>query len=1185
MLKVTKGVSVLAEEVKSWTPAQQNAIDAKGGTVLVSAAAGSGKTAVLVERIIRRLTDRKDPLEPSRLVMVTFTEAAAAEMRGRLEKALQSELAKNPADSLLRRQCLLLPMARISTVHSFCMRLLRDHAHLLGLSPEFKILPAEQVRELLTEAIRETVEERYAARDADFARLVDCLSAKKNDRPIVEAVGQLYDYVTKSFAFPDTWLREQETKLDDGGAAARELRDKLFRRTLKWQAAHALSLTERALALLPPEDAFAITRIPHLLNNKQFLSDLLPRIDELSTEELWNALKNRTEVKVGNAPKGTDPDFKKRIEDLRNGAKDCLSKVFWFDEDEFSTKADALSRPIVRLLIGLYREANKRFTVKKRDQNGLDFNDLEHLTLQLLYQDGSLTETAAEIAEQFDEILIDEYQDTNEVQDAIFRAVSKNESNLFFVGDVKQSIYGFRQARSKLFIHQQNKGCEFDGVHYPATVMLSNNFRSRSEVTDAINFLFRQMMIEPIGGIHYGEKEALYPSAKYEQEGGLPYHTELTFLQDDGKDTAEAQVIAADIRRMVGSLPIQSKQGVRPAEYRDICIILRSIKGHAEAFVKELKRLGIPAVCNRREPLSDAVEIRTVLELLRFLDNPSLSISMVSAMTSPLWQFTVDDLALLRLKNKNASLYANLRKTAREEGELAEKCRLFLSATEHWRTLSPVLPIDRLIERIYDDLSIEHIYGVQENGRQAVANLRMLHTRARNFEENGYRGLSAFVRMWDRLEESGTDLDQAFADEGDFNAVSVITVHKSKGLEYPIVFLARGGGEFNRQEWSKPLVFNADAGIGLKLHDADTYLQYSNTTHALAAAVGRMEQNEEELRMLYVALTRAREKLCIVCSTKNLADKVNKLTLHPNELVNGQLPEYVVAGANSYLDWLLPAALAHPDSEELWQLGTGDRPVIADAPPLDIRVLFGTPEDPETAEDDRAQTAQADEAMIDGWRSRIGWKYPYYEMRDIPNKLAVADIAHREADDRYVATSAPAFLQTSGLTAAERGTAMHQFMQFADYGAAAVSVTDEIQRLTDKRWLSQKQAESLSVKRLEAFFQSDLYRRMSEAEAVCRELPFVTERAAAELFPDKPLTGAAATELLAVQGVADCVVVEKDGILIVDYKTDRVKNGDQLRERYAVQVEIYAEAMSKAFGLPTKQRLLWSFELNEAVEV
>ncbi|MBQ2939761.1 MAG: helicase-exonuclease AddAB subunit AddA [Clostridia bacterium] len=1167
---------------REWTIPQQNAIQSRGGTVLVSAAAGSGKTAVLVERITRRLTDRKDPLEPSRLVMVTFTEAAAAEMRQRLETALRQQLEADPSDPLLRRQSLLLPTAHISTVHSFCKGLLRDHFHLLDLSPDFKILQAEQAGQLLDDAVRESVESRYGQGDTDFQLLVERFSAKKDDRPIVAAVLQLYHFVTQSFAFPEQWLNEQEAKLEDGGAAVQAVQESLFRRTLRWQLQRSLNMTDRALSMLSPEDPFAATRIPVLLCNKQFFEEMLTITETAPVEELADKLDHKPEVTMANAPKGTDPDFKKKIDNLRTGYKKCLEKVFWMESDP---ESDKLSRPVIRSLISLCREVKQRFSEKKREQNGLDFNDLEHLTLDLLYDNnGNKTPLAAEIARQFDEILIDEYQDTNEVQDAIFRAVSDNEQNLFFVGDVKQSIYGFRQARSKLFINQRSRGVDYDGVHYPATVLLNNNFRSRHEVTDAINHLFKRVMQRSIGGIEYDESERLNPSAIYEEPVDREYLTELTFLETDGDvDTDEAKVIAADIKRMVGRLLVGQKENRRPAQYRDFCILLRSVKGHGEVFAKELQRQGIPAVCQRRSPLLDAAEVKVALELLRFLDNPSLNISMVAAMMSPLWRFTVDELALIRLNNKKAPLFANLRQVARGEDALAEKCRNFLQQTDRWRMLAPVLTVDRLIERIYNDLSIENIYGVQKNGKQCVANLRYLHTRARDFEENGYRGLSAFVRMWDRLEESGSDIGQAFSGDTAHNAVSIITLHKSKGLEFPVVFLARAGAEFNRQDLNKAMILNADAGIGLKLHDSETYLQYATVTHRTAAEIYKIEQVEEELRMLYVALTRAREKLCIVASCRNLKGTAEELAVDPTG--SGQLPEFAVATASSYIDWLMPVALLHPAAGTLRTLAEIEgNAVDVNAPDMVVRVLQQVPEETAATQAEASPADLADAAVIDGWRERVSWRYPYYEMRDIPNKLAVAAIAHRELDDRYVATAAPAFLQKSGLTPAERGTAMHQFMQFADYAAAAVSVTAERDRLAANQWLTQKQADSLAVDRLQAFFQSELYQRMANAESVHRELPFVAERPAAELFPEKAFTGQAAAELLAVQGVADCVVVESDGLLIVDYKTDRVKTEAELRDRYATQVQIYAEAMAKAFERPVKQCLLWSFTLNRAVE-
>ena len=1174
---------------KQWTPAQKQAIDARGGTVLVSAAAGSGKTAVLVERILRRMTDPVNPVPANRLLIVTFTKAAAAEMHQRLAKGLDKLLQADPTNPLLRRQMLMLPTAHISTTHAFCASLLRDQFHLLGLSPDFKVLEDKQAQLLSEEALAEFMDEAYAGGNTDFLQLSDRLGSNRDDRDIADAIRRIHTFAG-SFPFPDAWLQQQLEQAADMQIDG-SVYDELTRRRLHRMLDCAEYYTGRGLALMDPATPIGKAYIPAFESDALMWQALREDVNSLPRAELKNKLDACAFDRMQSV--SSEDPLKLFVQNLRKHAKAALTsmqELLVNDNDELFI-GQQLSEPLIRTLVEAVRGFTRKFREKKAAMNGLDFNDLEHLTVSLLYDEpGVLSAAAKELSANYDEIFVDEYQDTNEVQDAIFRALSQNGENLFYVGDVKQSIYGFRQACPRLFMQQRKCGHAYDGVHFPATVTLGNNFRSRMEVTEAVNYTFSLLMREDFGGIEYNRDEELVCSAKYpEAEPGM-FDTEITLINIEGKrsevaDIAEARTIAADIERMMRTMPVTEDGEQRPARYGDFCILLRSKKSHAENYVRELQKRGIPAYASGSGGFLTAPEVGVLLSLLRYLDNPTLDIPLAAVMMSPLYRFTVDEMSQIRLIDRYIPLVAAVQKTAKLETPLGVRCRAFLEQTGRWRTVSPVLTVDRLLERIFDESGITDIYGVQKKGPQRVANLQQLYAMARSFEENGYRGLSAFVRMCDRMEENEQEIDPAKVSGGVLDGVPVLSVHHSKGLEYPVVFMAGCAVTFSTEDTKGDLLLHREAGLGVRVHDHDTLLLYESPARLAARMRIKDENTEELLRVLYVAMTRAREKLCIVSADVDMAERVaNGVVTTP---AGEKLPVWKLASARSFQDWLLSVAALHPSGYRLRELAGLDGDAVRDTTaPLAVRWVDFTLEDAQSEVLPALPPFDnADAQQVAAWQERMAWKYPYYELKDIPNKLAASAIAHSEQPDKYIASSKPAFMQEGGLSAAGRGTAMHQFMQFADYASAAVSVTEERDRLVSQGWLTQLQADNLDIERLQRFFQSELYSRMSNAEQLWREPPFVTLFPAGELFPERGLTGEAAAECVAIRGVADCVFVEDGGIVIVDYKTDRVKTAVELHKRYSTQLHIYARAMQEALALPVKQCVLWSFALGCEVEI
>ncbi len=1184
---------------RKWTTEQKQCIDARGGTVLVSAAAGSGKTSVLVQRVIGLITDPENPVDVDRLLVVTFTKAAAAEMKQRLSAALSALIAERPEDRRLGRQQMLLPKANISTVHGFCSSLVREQFHLLGLPPAFKVAEETETALLQEEAVGEIVEELYADGDADtaaaFRELAALLSPGRDDRGLFQAVRRLYEFV-QSHPFPDAWLTEKERAYAADGPVAQTAWGQAVLSSLRDTAEGCAALLSRALALTAEEPVMADKYGPVIAREREMLTGLSAALSDPGLT--WDGAAERlAALSFGRLPplrNYEDEIRKNRVTALRDDVKKRLKDIdalLCGSEADCQADIRALSR-LVSVLFEAVRRYAVRFAEKKRRRGLVDFGDLEHFALRLLIgEDGKRTPLAAELSDRFDEVLVDEYQDTNAAQDALFRALSREGTNLFMVGDVKQSIYGFRQAMPEIFIRRRDGYPPFDGEHYPAAITLGNNFRSRREVTDAVNFVFRQLMTRPVGGIDYDEREALIQSAGYPDAPGR--ETELLIVdggtreESDGRDAAEARVIAGRIREMLASFPIAEGEALRPARWGDFCILLRSKNAHAAAYVDELNRCGIPAWTSSAGGFFSAPEIAGAVSLLRIIDNPVQDVPLLAALFSPAFGFTPDDLAEIRQTDRGRSgrrLYTALRRYAREgeQGALRERAADFLRRLDGWRVLAVTLPADRLIHRVYEDAGLPAAAGAMRHGAQRVANLRLLHDNARRFEQNGFRGLSAFVRFLDRMEQQGLDMAPASV-AGQEDAVRILSIHNSKGLEFPVVFLAGLGGQFNRESTTANLLLHPEAGVGMKRRDPETLTQWNTLPRQAVALTIRRSERAEELRVLYVAMTRAREKLCMVMT---LPKPENRLASLAASLGEGEtLPASAVLAAGGMGDWILSAALRHPLGGHLRALAGDDCVSVRPADTAwKIDVLRSPP--PDEAEKTGIKPVAPDASFAAEVERRMAYRYPYAAVSALPAKLAASALSHGRVRREHVAASRPAFLSESGLTPAERGTALHTFMQFAEYSAAAADISAEIRRLAAGGFLTPEQGAAIPAARVRKFFASPLYARMAASPRLLREVHFTVDRPAALLLDPADEDGRrqAEGEFLIVQGIADCVFEENGRLVVVDYKTDRVKTGAELIDRYREQLRIYADALSRTLGAPVEEALLYSFALGETID-
>ncbi len=1158
-----------------WTESQQDAISARQGTVLVAAAAGSGKTAVLVQRALERLTDRDAPTDADRLLIVTFTKAAAAEMRARLESRLYELLRQNPGDARLRRQSLLLSQAHIGTVDSFCAEMLREFFHLLDLSPDFKIMSDRQEEELVNAALNETLSEAFE--QGSVSALADAFAGERDDRRLMDMVLTLYRFM-QSHPFPERWVEEKAALYFQGDGA---LWENVILEYARETAEHCEALCEAGARSCEDGGRVGEAFLPSLLAEKEQFA----RLKELAARGDWDgagALARGFAPRTRGRLKEDEKDqLFLRLEAVRKETRKAaeeLSKYLFGTREDCAAELRAAG-PLVMSLKDMTLDFSRRYGEKKRERNFLDYSDLEHFAIRLfLTPEGERTQTAREVAARFDEIMIDEYQDINEVQDSLFRAVSEDGKNLFMVGDVKQSIYGFRRAMPEIFLRCRASFQKYrrQEDNYPAYLVLDRNFRSRREVTDTVNFVFSRLMTRAAGDIDYTGEERLICGAEYPPAEGR--ETEVVFLSRPSAvpaETAEAQWIAKRIKELVeGGFTVSENGKQRPANYGDFCVLLRSANKYAHAYAKEMQKRGVPARATVAGGFFETAEIGVMLSLLQVIDNPNQDIPLLAALMSPIYGFSADDCARLRVKDKKVSVYVSLLR----ESETDERCRQVIREIGRFRDLAATLPADTFLTLLYEKTGYEDLVLAMENGAERVLNLRLLLSYAREYESGGYHGVSGFVRFLDRLRRSGADLQAAEAPPDHHDAVSVMSIHRSKGLEFPVCIVAGCGRNFAVDQGAEVLL-HPELGLGVRLRDRKRSARFTTTAREAISLETARSSASEELRVLYVAMTRAREKLILLGSGAHLDRAVSKAAL---EVTDRGVSPYTVRKARNAMQWLLLCALCHPDGEPLRrEAGCGDDCVCReDYTPWKVTVEeYSAP--PEECRKEETAPALPDEKMYERMRARIAYQYPYPGAVELPAKVAASRLAAEQGGEREGTLSRPAWMGAKGMTPAERGTALHEFMQFADLAAALKDPEQERDRLVKEKYLTPEQAEVVDLQKVRAFLTGELGRRVLASPRVERELRFTAMIPASLAEPERAAPG----ETVVLQGAVDCLFEENGRLHIVDFKTDRVKTVEELWRRYAPQVELYAAAMEEVTGIEVAETVLYSTHLSRAYAV
>ena len=1261
----------------SWTTEQQQVIDLRNRNILVSAAAGSGKTAVLVERIVKIITDKNHPVDIDHLLIVTFTNAAAAEMRERIGNAIEKALDEQPGNEHLLRQLTLIHNAQITTIDSFCLYVVRNHFHEIDLEPNFRIGDEGELKLLREDVLGRVLEQNYEEPSEAFSDFVEGYASGRTDAALNEMILQLYEF-SRSYPWPEKWLDSFV------GAYRIETREELDR--AEWLA----PLTENICFVLKDceqllKQALAITQQddgPDMYE-KAVQSDLekyegLSRLTSFC--ELSRALSDIKYDRLASS-RGFegDPDKLELVKSLREQAKDVVKKLcrqYFFCSPEMMIEQLERTEPMLEEVVRLTKQFADEFAAAKRRKNLVDFHDVEHFALQILVDEETekAKKTAEEFRDTFEEIMIDEYQDSNEVQETLLRSISREErgeNNIFMVGDVKQSIYRFRLARPELFMKKYDSYSLKEST--TQRIDLHKNFRSREEVLTCTNDIFYKIMVRSLGNVEYDAEAALYPGASYPVSADFTPEILLAGSNDElledteltDKKTLEAKIVAEEIKHLMKTQPVTDKAAgtLRAAHYSDIVILLRSLSGWEDSLVEVLNENGIPAHTVSSTGYFSTVEVQTVLSMLRLLDNPRQDIPMAAVLRSPMAGLTDEELAVLRLEDGSVPFHEAVLELAEglyEEGgqiEISnseedqkqgrnadEKTENHIEITAHrkllkfykkykqLRQLVPDTPIHELIEIILRETGYGHYVAAMPAGNRRTANLNMLLEKAAAYEKTSYKGLFHFVRYIDELQKYDVDFGEADMVGENEDVVRIMSIHKSKGLEFPIVIVSGMGKNFNKQDTRSKMVLHPELGIGLDYMDGKKRIKSPTIAKKAIAKQIDLENLGEELRVLYVALTRAKEKLILTGTLKDAPEKLEFFRQQANlsKAADRPLSYLTREGASGYLDWILPAVLSYGDKYPVR---------IVEAAELVLDEVENQLEQNEDLTERIEEIEAADTQLVGQLKQRFSQRYPYQTDILRKNKYSVSELKHRAMREKFEAEqeeTIPAFLeepvtptiplfiqreesveQETANRGALRGTAVHRVMECYDF-ASEKSVHEQMEAMEKEEKITADMRALVREQTVADFVSSETGKRMALAQrggALYREKPFVmgfTEEelerygfgAGAQMIENEAQTENAQQEIMSenvsqenhmheedltlIQGIIDVFWIEDDGITVLDYKTDRVDTAQELIDRYATQLKLYADALERVFAtrkLKVKEILIYSFRLVKLISI
>ncbi|BCZ29679.1 helicase-exonuclease AddAB subunit AddA [[Clostridium] scindens] len=1196
----------------TWTKEQQKVIDLRNRNILVSAAAGSGKTAVLVERIITMLTEDESPVDVDRLLIVTFTEAAAAEMKERIRNAIEKKLEEYPGNEHLKQQATLIHNAQITTIHSFCLSVIRDHFHAIDIDPGFRIGEEGELKLLRHDVLEDMLEDRYQRNEQRFLDFAAAYGGGRSDKKVEELVLKIYEY-SRSYPDSEGWLSSclEAYKADSLLELEKSGYILLVMDNVRRYLDDAGRLLNKGLDICNAPDGPAVYEAA-LRSDLRIIEELRETRSFTELGEKMNSVKWMR--LAANRDKAVSEEKAAKVkairEEVKGLVKDLAGQYFYQDAPGILEDLQ-ICRPAMEELASLVREFAERFEEKKRSKNMIDFSDMEQYALRILTDksdEGFVPSVIArEYQQQFLEIMIDEYQDSNLIQEAILTSistVSEGRYNIFMVGDVKQSIYRFRLSRPELFMEKFNTYDTDDSK--TQRIDLHKNFRSRREVLEGVNYIFRQIMTRELGGIVYDDQAALYVGADYKD--GENMETEVLVIDsnvDAWEDEAqavrgiterelEARAIAGRIRELIHHHQVTDKKTgeFRLARYSDIVILTRSIKGFADVFTEVLSKEGIPTYAGTREGYFATQEIGVILDYLRVLDNQRQDIPLAAVLASPIGAMTEEELAIIRSSYKERPFFQAVSDylAGGEDESIRGKLGRCLGQMEAFRKVVPYTPMHELLHMVLEKTGYGDYACAMPGGEQRKANLEMLAEKARVFESTSYKGLFHFIRYIEQLQKYDVDYGEASIEDEQSDTVRIMTIHKSKGLEFPIVFVAGMGKRFNMQDARSSVVLHSKMGVGLDAIHIANRTKSPSLVKKIIQKEEALDSLGEELRVLYVALTRAKEKLIITGTIPNLE---KKMPLYEMGITFGRLSK-----ASTYWDWILPAVSSVPP----------------EVPIAVKRIAFDDIVKEEVIEETAGRMTRAmleawntsqvyDPAMHEAIKEQFGYQYPYagsgmqklkFTVSELKKRIYLKDSLGEELDETgellyeepEVVPLIPRFLkEEEELTGASRGTAYHRLMELLDlaqdYGEAELA--DAVSAYVEEGKMDADMAACIRHGDILGFLNGGAGRRMkaaARAGTLWREQPFVLGVDAREMYPEEQ-----EGELILVQGIIDAYFEESDGLVVLDYKTDQIYTPEGLIERYHSQLDYYAKALEQLTHKKVKEKIIYSFTIKKEIRL
>ncbi len=1209
-----------------WTNEQKQAIYEKGNNILVAAAAGSGKTAVLVERIINKVIN--EDVDIDKILVVTFTNAAASEMRERILDAIYKKLEENPEDIKLQRQITLLNKASICTIHSFCLDVIRNNFYEIDTSANFRIGDTAEIEMLKNDVLEELFEEKYMDGDKGFIKLIETYTDYRGDEKLQELVLDIYKYI-QSNPFPEKWVNEKvdEFNVDINLDFSNTIWGRVILEDIKDEIRSMILKLENI-----KKETIKFSELD------KFSSVLQEDINNLRTIKLdtWDiAYESINSISWSKWPvdKKVTMDLKNEAKEIRDGVKKDFNGLIIKYTSKEANEDIYNMYGILDELRKLIIEFSLKYAEVKKERNIIDFNDIEHFALKILVDENeNASEVAKKYQEKFEEILIDEYQDSNLVQEKILTSISRG-NNIFMVGDVKQSIYKFRQARPELFLEKYStyslkseQNVNSNGIK----IKLFKNFRSRRNVLDITNLVFENIMSEKLGNVEYNKEEYLNYGANFpetDKEINIPKIAELNIIDLKEKEeyeeeeekseeriedaVLEARFVAKRIQNLLNSdfQVYDRKVGYRPIKAKDICVLLRATSVLAPIYEKEISDLNIPVFSDSSSTYLESMEVETIMSLLKVIDNPMQDIPLVTVLRSNVFGFTDNDLIEIRLSDRKCSFYESMLKARISvNSELRHKIEQTIEIIEKWRKEEKYTPLNEFIWKLYLDTGFLNYVSLLPNGNLRQANLKMLFEKAKQYEKASFKGLFNFINFIDKVKTSSGDMSSAKIIGENDNVVRIMSIHKSKGLEFPVVFLASTGKKFNLRDLNTPILLHQDIGFGPQYIDSEKRIEYSTLAKEAIRIISKKETISEEMRVLYVALTRAKEKLIITGMSKDIEkafkDKEKMLTMvkksdayqidlnnmEKTEEVNLKIDENIVEKYTSYLEWL---ELVYQYNKE-----NGINNVI-DLQIYDKKDLISNLQKEDLDEFDaekiiksKASEIKEKTEMIKQIKEKLEWQYRYIASSKIPTKTSVTKLKELEMDNdiedliniarnkesEYTnLTVKPKFMEkVHNLTSAQKGTLIHLCLQKLDEKKEYTreDIQELIETLCKKNIISEIEAQNIDIDLLFRYTKSELWKDLKEAKEIHKEEPFYINIPASKIYDE-----AEEKEMILVQGIIDLYYINKEGkLILIDYKTDYVPNGDasKLEEKYKVQLELYKEALENSTGLKVDKAMIWA---------